>query len=179
MTREEINPHIFPQNTGLRRKDFKSFGNPLAKTAEHYEGVGIKFDLLKVELELTQKQMDKYDHLSTTIKTWTVTLWAASLGWSFQIRREEVVLIGVVMVAAFWTIDAVNKNFREGYKRRRDEVALLLQKLFSDSPLPADAVSPDLPKHKMSRAIIRFLEPHVSMLYVSLIVVAIILFLAV
>jgi len=34
----------------------------------------IQFDLMKGEMELCQRQMDKYDHLCANIKTWAVTL---------------------------------------------------------------------------------------------------------
>ncbi len=139
----------------------------------------LQFNLLKTELELTQRQMDKYDQLGATIKTWAVTLWAASLGWSFQSKNKEIVLLAIIIAGAFWMLDAVNKNFREDYKNRRDKVALELQKLFNGIPLPKDFVSPNLPAHKWNDVLRRAFEPHLFILYVVLVAVAIIIFLVI
>lgn len=104
--------------------------------------------MLKSELQLTQDQMDKYDKLMAKIKTWAITLWAAVLGWSFQVKRKEIILLAIFAALIFWILDAVNKNFRQDYKKRRDEIILALQNLFKNSLIPSDFVSPDLPKHK-------------------------------
>ncbi|MCX6779289.1 MAG: hypothetical protein NTU97_03600, partial [Candidatus Magasanikbacteria bacterium] len=81
-----------------------------------------QFDLVKNELELIQKQVDKYDDMSAKIKTWSVTLWAALSGWSFQSKSKEVLLLAVFVLVLFWALDAVNKNFRMDYRKRRDVI---------------------------------------------------------
>lgn len=131
-----------------------------------------QFDLLKTELELIQKQMDKYDQVSGTIKTWSVTLWIASLGWSFQVNRKEVVLLSIFIVMTFWALDAINKNFREGYKKRRDTVVLLLQDIFRGQGIKPDAISPSIPKHNWKNILRVMLKPHVALLYLVLSIVA-------
>ena len=139
----------------------------------------LQFNLLKTELELTQRQMDKYDQLGATVKTWSVTLWAASLGWAFQSKNKEIILLAIIIAVAFWMLDAVNKNFREDYKNRRDKVALELQRLFSGTPLSKDFVSPDLPIHRWGGVTGRIFEPHLFIFYIVLITVAVIIFLAI
>ena len=136
-----------------------------------------QFDILKTELEISQQQMNKYDQLSGTIKTWTVTLWVASLGWSFQIKRKELVLLSIFTVLVFWTLDAINKNFRENYKKRRQELAGAIRE-FLNNPSSADNFTfLDFPLRNWIGVIRQFAEPHVSLLYLSLIVITVIIFL--
>jgi len=135
----------------------------------------IKFDLLKQELELTQGQMDKYDELSSKIKTWAVTLSAAILGWYFQVKQREIVLLVIFVAFTFWILDAVNKNFREGYKKRRNEVAQALRKIFHNPSVLGDFVAPDFPERNWSAVVGKFFEPHIFILYFSLIAVALII----
>lgn len=134
----------------------------------------LQFDLLKTELELVQRQIDKYDQISSTVKTWTVTLWAASLGWSFQTKQEGIVLISVFIVMAFWLFDASNKNFRQDYKKRRDEISVALRKIFKGEPSGERVVSPDLPLHEWRRLPGKIFEAHVSILYLSLLLASLI-----
>ncbi len=134
-----------------------------------------KYDLAKTELELTQKQMDKYDDLSAKIKTWTITSWAALLGWSFQSQRKEVLLVAFLITVFFWIFDAVNKSFRQNYKVRRDEVAKALEKFFKTEQWPADFVCPVLPSHKNIRVFRQMFRIHIWILYLPLAVIALIL----
>lgn len=61
-----------------------------------------QFEILKTELLLTQQEVDKYDHMSTTIKTWAVTLWVASSGWAIQSKRKEILFLGILIIFVFW-----------------------------------------------------------------------------
>lgn len=135
----------------------------------------IQFDLLKTELTLTQQQMDKYDQLSQTTKTWAVTLWAASIGWSFQVNRADAALVGVIILIMFWSFDGLNKNFRQDYKKRRDVIAGLLNSLFKGNPLAADVISPALPSHRSTNALKTMFMPHIALPYIVLILVSFIL----
>lgn len=135
----------------------------------------IKYDLLKTELELTQRQMDKYDQLSATTKTWTVTLWAASVGWAFQLKRSDVLLISLVIIGIFWLLDALNKTFRQDYKKRRDEVAAALEHLFKTNSLAPNASSPKLPSHSRRAVLGNFFAAHVALPYVLLAAISLML----
>jgi len=135
-----------------------------------------QIDLAKSELELTQRQMDKYDGLSGQIKTWTITLSAALLGWSFQTKNKEIILMIIFVVVAFWFLDAFNKNFREDYKKRRDEVAGALRQYFKHDTWPDDFVSPSLPRHSIVGAFKKVLQPHIFLLYLSLIAIALLIY---
>lgn len=136
----------------------------------------VKYDLLKTEFAMCQQQMDKYDQLSSSMRFWAVTLSVASIGWFLQIKVKEVLLLTVFISAVFWFLDAMNKNFREDYKHRRNEVAKLLNSFYNNIKMPKDASSPNLPLHKFSAFAKKIIQPHVFPLYVSLIVIATLLF---
>jgi len=136
----------------------------------------IKFDLLKTELELVQRQIDKYDQLSATVKTWTVTLWAAIFGWSFQSKQQGLILIALFIVLIFWVIDAVNKNFRQDYKARRAEIAQALQEYFKNSEFSSEMVAPRIPDHTWFGVLKYVLEPHIFLIYSALIIVSLLSF---
>lgn len=130
-----------------------------------------KFDLAKSELQLVQGQIDKYDELSAKIKTWTLTLWAALLGWSFQVGRKEVLYLGILIVLFLWGLDAVNKNFRQHYKNRKMELIKALQVFLENSSWPGDFVSPAIVEHEGRDAVRKIFRPHVLLFYAPLIIV--------
>jgi len=123
-----------------------------------------------------QDQMDKYDGLSEKVKHWVVTLWAASIGWSFQVKRKEILLVSVVIVLVFWILDAYHKMFRTDYKQRRDEISMALQELFTKSTLPAHVVSPQFPLHPRMGVLHSFYRPHLAFLYIAFILIVLILY---
>ena len=128
-----------------------------------------QYDLLKTEFLLTQQQMDKYDQLSTTIKAWTVTLWVASSGWAFQVKRKEMLILGILIVLILGFLDVLNKIFRQDYKARRDEVAKILRVLFKSGTVPNDASAPNLPKHNfLDGARNLFSAPNFFLVHVAL-----------
>lgn len=137
----------------------------------------VQYDILKTELELTQKQVDKYDTLSTTVKTWSVTLWAASVGWSFQLHRRDTFLVGAAILVIFWFFDAMNKTFRWNYRTRRDEVAAALADIFKTGKIPEGVVSPQLPVHELFEGTFKnFVRIHVALPFLILIIVSVFLF---
>lgn len=137
-----------------------------------------KYDLVKTELELTQSQMDKYDGLSVKIRTWTVTLWVVIMGWTFQAGKKEALLLGALVVLIFWWLDAMNKNFREDYKQRRNKTAQALKLYFQTSSWPDNFFAPDLPSHprRIAGSLKKFLKLHILLLYFPLIIISLIVF---
>ncbi len=131
-----------------------------------------QFNLVQSEFKLTQQQMDKYDILLSQIKTWAITIWAASIGWSFQSKIKGTLLLSIFIVLVFWFLDAINKNFRQDYKKRRDEISNALKTYYQTDNLPKDFISPDLPKHQPIEAIKCLFRPHVFLLYLSLAVIS-------
>ncbi len=135
-----------------------------------------RLNLVQSEFKLTQRQMDKYDRLLSQIKTWTITIWAALAGWSFQSKIKEILLLSIFIVLVFWFLDVFNKNFRQDYKKRRDKIADALKVYFQTNNLPEDFVSPDLPEHRTIEAIKYLFQSHVFLLYLPLIVISLFLY---
>lgn len=131
-----------------------------------------KYDLLKTEFLLAQEQMDKYDQLCTTVKTWAITLWAASSGWAIQTKEYKIFLLSVVATLFFWILDGYHKTVRQNYKKRRNEVAEVLQKVFQDGLIPADTVSPRLPKQNWQHLLDHLFSVHIAIPYLIMVIVS-------
>lgn len=139
----------------------------------------IQNEMAQAEFRLCQEQIDKYDAALDHIRTWTITLWIATLGWSFQTKRKEVVLLSAVAVIIFWLLDGINKSFREDYKIRRDQVATALQELFSQGTLPEGFSSPRLPAHEglFSQTLRVMFYFHTALVYIILLIISLLLYL--
>jgi hypothetical protein len=135
-----------------------------------------KFEIAKTELQMMQQQMDKYDQLGMTIKTWSVTLWVAASGWAFLSMRREPLFLAAVLVAVFWFFDALNKTFRENYKRRRDQVATALESAYHGGDLPQGFSSPHMPVQDQKKILRQALRPHIALPYLVLMAAALVLF---
>lgn len=135
-----------------------------------------QYDILKSEFLLCQGQMDKYDHLSSTIKTWLMTLWAASVGWALSSRQKEIFLIGAATVVALWFFDALNKTFRENYKKRRDEIGVILRQYFANGKLPPGTSAPQLPSHNRTDAVRNVFVVHIALPYILLVLISFVLY---
>lgn len=140
------------------------------------QGTDFRFDLMKMELDLTQGQMDKYDTMSISVKAWAVTLWIASIGWAFQVHGANFILLSCLIVVLFWFFDGLNKTFRQGYKKRRDEVSAALRYFFEKGRAPSDFVSPQLPMHDFKDALRNGLTMHVGIPYIVLCAVSLIVY---
>lgn len=135
-----------------------------------------KFEILKTEFLLTQQQMDKYDQFSTTIKTWAVTLWVASSGWALQSEKKEIMLLGIILILAFWFFDGINKTFRTNYKKRRDEIAVLLGKIFHGETIGVEELAPKLPIYSLKGLFKNSFFIHLSLPYIIFLVLSLIFF---
>ncbi|KKU91274.1 MAG: hypothetical protein UY23_C0002G0013 [Candidatus Jorgensenbacteria bacterium GW2011_GWA1_48_11] len=137
-----------------------------------------RFEILKTELILTQQEVDKYDQMSTTIKTWAVTLWVASSGWALQSKNKEVFLLSAVIMVVFWFFDGINKTFRMNYRKRREEVSKMLEKVFLNKALNENDIAPKLPIHDLKDAFRHMSTLHLVVPYIALAAISLIIFFA-
>jgi len=136
----------------------------------------IKYDLLKTELLLTQQQMDKYDQLSSTTKTWAVTLWVAIIGWTVQIHIRELIWVGVVVLIFFGFFDWNNKRFRQDYKDRRNEIAKALESYFKTDKISDLVSSPQLPSHENNNLLSTKYIVHIGLPYITLLILSVVVY---
>lgn len=66
-----------------------------------------KFEILKVEMELIQSTLDKYDDLIFRGRNFFVTLWLACLGLSFTIKSVFVPLLAVGLAILYWFFEGM------------------------------------------------------------------------
>lgn len=127
-----------------------------------------QFEILKNELSMMQSQMDKYDGFATSIKTWALTLWGASVGWAFQSGAREMLGLSLVLLVSFWFFEGINKTYRMNYKKRRDEVANMLKHVFETGALPDGVTAPQFPNQDFHHAVRNALLLHISVPYLAL-----------
>ena len=129
-----------------------------------------KYDLFKAELSIAQGQMDKYDQLSSSMKTWAITLWAAAIGWSIQTHIPTVVLIGTASTILFWFMDAYIMTFRLNYKDRRNAAAEALRAYADMQEFPSGAPVLEFPTHENGGLMRTLSILHISLPYLALLV---------
>lgn len=136
-----------------------------------------QFEILKTEFLLTQEQMNKYDQIGTSINTWTVSLWVAISGWGIQSRHKEMFLLSIALVATFWFFESINKTFRQNYKKRRDEIALALGKVFKDNNIEKEFSSPQLPPYNLKGIHKNMFLAHIAVPYIILMTISLVSYL--
>lgn len=135
-----------------------------------------KLSIVLKELELVQIQLNKYDDLSDKIRTWAITLWIASLGWYFQVHNKNIVILNIVAVLALWFLNAVNKNFREDYRNRREDVVNGLEVFFKSNIWPDGFSSPKTPRHQTKKVLRYFFVLHIFLNYLPLIIISFLIY---
>lgn len=68
-----------------------------------------KFDLLKLEMELIQKTLDKYDDLIFRNRNWFITLWAGTIALSFT-KPVILPIYALSLVVLFWLIEGLMRH---------------------------------------------------------------------
>lgn len=133
-----------------------------------------RINLLQEEMKLSQDQIDKYDNILERVSTWAVTLWVASLGWSFQVSRKEFILLNIVIVLVFWILSGINKSFRQDYKARRNEISHLLNKMGKEGVTADEIISPRFPSHAnlWKNTLGNMFQTHSGLVYILLIIVS-------
>ena len=132
----------------------------------------IKYELLKTELLLTQQQMDKYDQLSSSTKTWAVTLWVAVVGMTVQTHIREMIVVAIIVVIFFGFFDWNNKRFRQDYKDRRNEIGDALQIYFKTGIISDSVYAPVLPSHENKNLVDTIYTVHIGLPYFTLLVLS-------
>ena len=133
-----------------------------------------QFEILKTEFLLTQEQMNKYDQIGTSINTWTVSLWVAISGWGIQSGHKEMFLLSIILVSVFWFFESINKTFRQHYKKRRDEVAIVLEKVFKNENPDKEFSAPRLPLYSLKGMYKNMFMAHIATPYLVLMLISLV-----
>lgn len=84
------------------------------------------FDVIKIEIEDTQKNIKDIERLSLTFKTWTILVWAGST--SLLLTNEDNSLRDLIkwtifFPITFWILEAANKLKEKEYTQRLKEIS--------------------------------------------------------
>lgn len=74
-----------------------------------------KFEILKLEMELTQKNLDKYDEFVYRNRNWFISLWLGSVGLAFSIKSPVLPLLGIGLAFVYWMLEGIIR-FKSWYK---------------------------------------------------------------
>lgn len=74
-----------------------------------------RLDLLKVEMQLLQTVFNKYDDMMFRSRNWFITLWAATIGFSFTIKTPVVALAASGLALLYWFFEG-NIRSQHWYK---------------------------------------------------------------
>jgi hypothetical protein len=130
-----------------------------------------KNELLRRELELDQRVMDKYDGVIFQVRGWEVSLWSALIVIIFQFNERPMIYVALLIPPVFWGLDAMYKTYREGYKLRRNKIsAFMTSKEYENSFRKGEMkfATPVFPVHKNRNMLRNALRPHIFMLHATL-----------
>lgn len=66
-----------------------------------------KFEIIKMEMELIQTTIDKYDDLIFRNRNWFITIWIAAIGLAFTIGESLIFLFTIALSIFFWIIEGL------------------------------------------------------------------------
>jgi hypothetical protein len=95
-----------------------------------------RLEILKLEMQLLQQRLTKYDELISTVRGWAVTLTVALTSWAGTKLDEPAALLWVLRVAAvvpalFWIEEGM---LRAAYVAKYIDRYRLLRSALNDSP---------------------------------------------
>lgn len=66
-----------------------------------------KFEVLKIELQLIQATLDKYDDLIFRSRNFFMTIWMASVGLAFTIKTIEMFYLASLLSVIYWFLEGM------------------------------------------------------------------------
>ncbi len=66
-----------------------------------------RFEVLKIELQLIQAMLDKYDDLIFRSRNFFMTIWMASVGLAFTIKTVEIFYLASLLSVICWFLEGM------------------------------------------------------------------------
>ena len=122
-----------------------------------------RFEILKLEMELIQQTLDKYDDLIFRSRNWFVTIWLGAIGLSFTQESEQLPILAMFAAAFFWFLEGMMRHqywykYVDRYRAIRDWIKRGMQEDIEVYDLTNEFGSPTPPLAKMRRSFLK-LEP--------------------
>lgn len=88
-----------------------------------------KFEILKVEMQLIQNSLNKFDDMQFRNRNWFVTLWLGLIGLSFSVLNPLMPLLGVMLAFLYWFSEGIfrySNSYRNvvRYREIRDSLRM-------------------------------------------------------
>lgn len=85
--------------------------------------------MLQKGAEELEKKIANFTTSLLQIKTATITIWTALIGWSFSVRTYQIIFVGYVVIVSFWFLEAVYWRVQVSYIRKASVLANYLNDL--------------------------------------------------
>ena len=101
-----------------------------------------KLELLKKEIDVITSVIGRYDDILFRIKSWTITLWIAVVGWGLHNRSILVLLLAIFIPIIFCFIEVEFKRIQRQYIFRGNKLEKFfrnnekLKKAFDEKDIP-------------------------------------------
>jgi hypothetical protein len=69
-----------------------------------------RLEILKLEMQLIQSTLDKYDDLIFRNRNWFITIWTGAIGLSFTINSTAVPILAAFVAAIYWFIEGMMRH---------------------------------------------------------------------
>ena len=69
-----------------------------------------RLEMLRVEMQLLQGTLDKYDQLIFQSRNWFITVWLGAIGLSFSIGAPDVALLAVASAGIYWLFEGLMRH---------------------------------------------------------------------
>lgn len=69
-----------------------------------------RLEILKLEMQLIQSTLDKYDDLMFRNRNWFITIWMGAIGLSFTIHSTSVAILGALVAFVYWFIEGMMRH---------------------------------------------------------------------
>ncbi|WP_429234976.1 hypothetical protein [Aeromonas salmonicida] len=89
--------------------------------------VNDKFELLKIELQLIQTTLDKYDDLIFRGRNFFITLWMSAIGLAFTIKSPTMIVTASMLAFIYWLFEGLMRfkywiKYVDRYRFLRNEI---------------------------------------------------------
>ncbi|GEM_PF-2815860 len=92
-----------------------------------------EFQILKLEWEMCERGINRYDGLLFQIRTWSVTVFFAIVAAAVNQGQHEYIYIGMISTLAFWITEGTAKSYQDVFIRRSGKVENRLRMLAKKS----------------------------------------------
>lgn len=131
--------------------------------------------------EEIQRIIARYDELTFKVKTITLTMWVAVIGWSFTITNQKLSLVAIAVLIGFWSLSATYRAIQIRYIKKSEIInelfnnKNLLLNIFNNQEFPKGLVhkidEKEEPMEKLYLFFRGYISPAVIVFYIFLIIV--------